>query len=351
MAGAPRRGALCPAQLAESAINGRCPGRAAGLWSIVAFSREKSVVIIGSGVIGLTTAVCLAEAGLPVHVVADRPAAQTTSAMAGAMWGPFASPDPRVSGWSLDSLADLLGASEDKSSGVRITRGVEAARTAVSPPGWLERALDFALCSPAEIPAGYVSGWSYSAPLFDMPVYLGYLWDRAAGAGATIQILDAPVRALRELAARSPVIINCTGLGSRALVPDPGLSAAWGQLVVVENPGVEGFFTDYPEIMEPTYFIAHEDHVILGGRVVHERMDLAPDNAIADRILDRCYAAEPRLAGSRVISFRTGLRPVRATVRLEREEQDGMLIIHNYGHGGSGVTLSWGCAREVLSLL
>jgi D-amino-acid oxidase len=267
------------------------------------------------------------------------------------MWGPFASPDPRVLGWSLDSLADLVSASKDESSGVRVVRGVEAARTPLTPPGWLRQALDFSLCTPAEIPPGYVAGWSYAAPIFDMPVYLDYLWKRAADAGATTEILDAPVRALRELARRSAVIVNCTGLGSRALVPDPGVSAAWGQLVVVENPGIEGFFSDYPENAEPTYFIAHDDHVVLGGRVVHERLDLAPDNQITSGILDRCHAAEPRLRGARVISVRTGLRPTRATVRLEREEHDGMLIIHNYGHGGSGVTLSWGCAREVLSLL
>lgn len=308
-------------------------------------------MILGTGVIGLTTAVCLAEAGYAVQIVADRPRNLTTSVMAGALWGPYASTDPRVLDWSLSSLADLTGASEDKLSGVRIVRGTEAARIPVTPPEWLRQAIDFALCSPAELPSGYVSGWSYSAPVFDMPRYLDYLWQRAAGSGASIEITGQPVRDLRDLAARSAVVINCAGLGARALVPDPELSGAWGQLVVVENPGIEGFFSDFPESLEPTYFIAHDDHVILGGQVVRDRADLAPDGAMADRARQRCYEAEPRLERSRVISVRTGLRPVRPMVRLEREERDGMLIIHNYGHGGSGVTLSWGCARAVLALL
>jgi len=38
-------------------------------------------------------------------------------------------------------------------------------------------------------------------------------------------------------------------------------------------------------------------------------------------------------------------------VRLERDRLgDGRTVIHDYGHGGSGFTLSWGCASEVLDI-
>jgi D-amino-acid oxidase len=51
-----------------------------------------------------------------------------------------------------------------------------------------------------------------------------------------------------------------------------------------------------------------------------------------------------------VLAERVGLRPFRKSgVRLERDQlRDGRAVIHNYGHGGGGFTLSWGCAREVL---
>jgi D-amino-acid oxidase len=47
------------------------------------------------------------------------------------------------------------------------------------------------------------------------------------------------------------------------------------------------------------------------------------------------------------VGHRVGLRPVRPAVRLEREGR----VIHCYGQGGAGVTLSWGCAEEVRELV
>ena len=54
----------------------------------------------------------------------------------------------------------------------------------------------------------------------------------------------------------------------------------------------------------------------------------------------------------KVFAERVGLRPFRKSgVRLERDQlSDGRTVIHNYGHGGAGFTLSWGCAEEVCGL-
>jgi D-amino-acid oxidase len=83
--------------------------------------------------------------------------------------------------------------------------------------------------------------------------------------------------------------------------------------------------------------------VVLGGTADDTRADRQPDDEVAARILQRCVAIEPRLAGLPVLEHRVGLRPARARVRLEREGT----VVHNYGHGGAGVSISWGCAREV----
>ena len=59
----------------------------------------------------------------------------------------------------------------------------------------------------------------------------------------------------------------------------------------------------------------------------------------------------PALAGARVVRHKVGLRPARPTVRLDAERRDGRTVVHCYGHGGAGVTLSWGCAADVVALV
>ena len=76
-----------------------------------------------------------------------------------------------------------------------------------------------------------------------------------------------------------------------------------------------------------------------------------PVPAVAERILRDCAVIEPRVHGLRVLGHRVGLRPFRPRVRLEAEPPGpGPLVVHNYGHGGAGITLSWGCAREAAAL-
>lgn len=66
--------------------------------------------------------------------------------------------------------------------------------------------------------------------------------------------------------------------------------------------------------------------------------------------MKRCAALVPQAAHARVLAHRVGLRPVRPTVRLELEHR-ARPVVHCYGHGGAGVTLSYGCAREVVQLV
>jgi D-amino-acid oxidase len=91
--------------------------------------------------------------------------------------------------------------------------------------------------------------------------------------------------------------------------------------------------------------------VVLGGTEVAGDWNTEPVPAVAMRILRDCAAVEPRLNGARVLGHRVGLRPFRPQVRLEAEPPgNGPLVVHNYGHGGAGITLSWGCAAEAAAL-
>lgn len=302
------------------------------------------VVVVGAGVIGLTLGVCLAEQGLRVQLRTRSAPSATTSAVASAMVGPsFAPPDDpngvreRVGIEEFTALAGVEG------SGVVLRRGRLVSRQAGPPLPGVQP------CSIAELPGGFVGGFWARLPLVDMPVYLDYLARRLAAAGG--QIVQAEVASLTELGDQAPLIANCAGLGARELVPDPSMRAVRGQQVVVDNPGLKEFFISAPFEPDWTAYWPYPDHVILGSSQAEDDERLEPDLALSEEILRRCIEVEPRLAHAQIRGHQVGLRPVRSSVRLEIEQLGGARCVHNYGHGGSGVTLSWGSAREAAALL
>jgi D-amino-acid oxidase len=186
---------------------------------------------------GLTTAICLAEAGVRTRIWTARMPLDTTSAAAGAMWGPYlVEPLDRVAVWSQRTLATLRQLAQNAETGVRLLAGVEASRTPVPPPDWGDQLDGFRLCQPGELRDGFGIGWRFIAPLVDMPTYLEYLLQRATVAGVDVEL--RAMQSLDEASSVAPVVVNCAGIGARDLVPDQRLTPIHGQLVVVENPGI-----------------------------------------------------------------------------------------------------------------
>ncbi len=314
-------------------------------------TREPDAVVIGAGVSGLTTAICLAEQGLQVTVRAAEPPLATTSAAAGALWGAhLVGRDDRVARWAEVTLARFLDMLGDPATGVRLLSGIIASRSPQQePPPWVASADGQPPRPAGALPAGYVAGWELTAPVVDMPAYLGYLLDRLRRADAEA-LDDCTFGSLSEAIEQSSagIIVNCAGIGAHKLVPDPAVTPVRGQVVVVANPGISDFFVGSGEDPDDlSYVFPHRETVVLGGTQQPDDWALEPDQAIAERIVRRCVAIEPRLAGADIIAHRVGLRPVRPSVRLETEDLGGgRRLLHNYGHGGAGITLSWGCALD-----
>src|SRR6266536_1358524 len=280
--------------------------------------RTPDVVVIGAGVVGLTTGICLAEAGLRVLIRTAAWPADTTSAVAGALIGPtFTAPGHpaggQVADWERTGVAEFTGLATDPGTGVHVGRGLLAARPAAvadgTPP--LDEVPQAELCRTEELPDGFAFGF----------------W-------ATL-----------------PLVANCTGVGARDLVPDPSVRPVRGQHVVVANPGIETFFLEAPLGPSWTAYLPHGDRVVLGGVAGEDDWSTEPNPATAAAILRRCADVEPRLADAEVIAHTAGLRPARPSVRLETARIDGVRCVHNYGHGGSGVALSWATARAAADLL
>ena len=306
---------------------------------------DMEVVVIGAGVSGLTTGICLAEAGHTVTIRTAAPPERTTSVAAGAIWGPVhvGAPD-RALGWAEHSLDVLTKLANDPDSGVRMAAGKEVTRTGAELPFWADLLPSMRWCEPAELAPGFTGGWHYTAPLASMPVYLDYLRKRYALAGGGLEI--AEVRTLEV----APVVVNCSGITARYLVPDPAVYPIRGQVVIAENPGIDEFFISRDEPLPSTvYMFPHGDTILLGGTMEEGDWDLTPKPFIAERIVAGALGIEPRLHGCRILEHRVGLRPCRTEVRLEPERVGDTLVWHNYGHGGAGISLSWGCAAEIAS--
>jgi D-amino-acid oxidase len=304
-------------------------------------------LVIGAGVCGLTTGISLAEAGLSVRIRTAALPEQTTSVAAGAVWGLVrVGPPERVLEWGRTGLEVLTKLAREPGTGVRMVSGREVSRNPLEPYYWTDLLPSLRLCDAAELPGGFTHGWHYTAPLATMPVYLQYLRDRFARAGGSLEL--APAGSLGELAGLAPVTVNCSGVRARDLVPDPQVRPVRGQVVIAANPGLEEFLIsrddDAPWIV---YMFPHGDTVLLGGTNEEGEWDTGAKPETAERIVAACAAIDPRLRGAEILGHRVGLRPYRPGVRLESEPLGGGVLWHNYGHGGAGVSLSWGCAAAI----
>ncbi|MGH3898178.1 MAG: FAD-dependent oxidoreductase [Pseudonocardiaceae bacterium] len=263
------------------------------------------VLVIGAGVIGLSTAVTLAEAGYPVVVRTAEPSEATTSAVAGALWGPWlVKPRHRVLRWAEHTLTTLCNLAAHRDTGVRLAAGIDASDVPHDPPDWAHLLPDRRPCTREEIPAGYGYGTRCTVPLVDMPTYLT---ERLTVAGGAIQIKS--IESLDDVAHSWPLIVNCTGLGAHALVPDHQVHPVRGHHVIVSNPGLTDFIeTDTGDSPDLIAIYPHPGHVVLGGTAEVGKWDRTPNPAIGQAILERCTRLESRLADAQVIDHLVGLR-------------------------------------------
>jgi D-amino-acid oxidase len=311
-------------------------------------------LVIGGGVSGLTSALCLLRAGHGATIWAKALPPDTTSNVAAAVWYPYkAYPEDRVTAWGAEAYRAFKRLAGDAATGVLMAQVVEARPEPASDPWWVSAVEGFRHARPEELPAGYADGYVFDAPVIAMPIYLSYLLDRVRTEGGIVEQRD--VAELGEALARSVVVVNCAGLGARELASDSDLHAARGQVVRVRHNGYRRVLLDDTGPNAVAYIVPRVDDIVLGGvdDEYDERTEVDP--AQIPDILRRCANLAPEFAGiteNDILGVAVGLRPVRSAVRLEAERPGpGQAVIHNYGHGGAGVTLSWGCAAEVVRLV
>jgi len=310
-------------------------------------SKAMRCSVLGAGVSGLTCAIKLLESGHNVEIVSDKFSPETVSDVAAALWYPFlTAPAERAGEWGKVTYQELERlATDSPESGVTIRDGREYLREVVELPSWKDDISHFRVLESSEIPDGFVFGWEFRSPIIEMPKYMPWLREKVESGGGSFRQMF--VNDLKEV--EGELIVNCVGLGARELCEDDDVRPARGQILFIDqDPGI-GHYDQQPESL--TYTIPRSDVTVLGGTAQMDDWSLEIRDEDNETILEKVEAIWPDVDRSRIIGGTVGLRPSRTEVRLEEEEVDGRRVVHNYGHGGAGVTLSWGCAEEVVGIV
>ncbi len=314
---------------------------------------ENRLLIIGCGVSGLTCGIKLQENGFQTKIVASKLPPETTSNIAPAYWYPYkVNPPDKVLKWGALSYEYFSSLKDTKKSGVSFIKLIKLYDREVPLPSWTEITTGFKILSKSDLPDGYGFGFSTQVPLIEAPVYMRYLLSRYVNSGGEVSRLNNDIESVDKYAGEYGFIINCSGLGSYKLFNDKKMFPIRGQLVRTTNPGINNIYSDQEGHLALSYIVPRANDCILGGTADENNWDEEVKMDISDRIMQYCAKIQPLLKDSAILNNVVGLRPGREQVRLEYEEyKSKQKIVHNYGHGGAGFTLSWGCAEEVLQLV
>lgn len=325
----------------------------------------KHIAVVGGGIIGLSVAVRLASAGRRVLVYTRDDVSSTTSSRAGAVFSAFDAWDLR------DELAEsarafaILAGSEPR-SGVSLRASREYWTVAREAPAWTALVAEVLGERVEHLGAlgEYAGGFRLVVPQIDIVQYMPWLRQQALDAGASIVVGE--VANLSEVFEQgAALVVNASGLGARGLAGDHAVTPMRGQVLHV--PNALGL-TEALDATEPdgriTYIYPFPRHVVLGGTYEPGQERCETDEATLLEIVARCrrllalhgHARAGELGRDRLRAV-AGLRPARVqggrmeAVRIECERTPDGQVIHAYGHGRAGVTLSWGTAWRVMQMI
>jgi D-amino-acid oxidase len=194
------------------------------------------------------------------------------------------------------------------------------------------------------VPQGFVLAYDVEVPLIETQIFLPWLMEKLKSNG--VKFIQKELNSFDEVSGDYDLVINCTALGSRRLCNDQTIYPIRGQVALVAPDESLPIFLHN---QQPFYVVPRKDATIIGGTFEENVGEVATFPETLDRLHQQAKSIFPQLKDTNIKGSWAGLRPFRKEIRLEKEADKN--IIHNYGHGGSGFTVGWGCAEEVLSIV
>ena len=328
------------------------------------------IAIVGAGVSGLSVGVCLAETleglvDITIFAQELHPSASVASYGAGAIFTPGGTYTGGVNlaferaskQWSKDTFDWLVKIHESGNgevAGVKQFPALRGFTNANVASDYKELLVDFKMLSPTEcrdhsLPSRLNTVWSFKTFVVDVTKYLPWLLQKFRKSGGLL--VQQKVHRLGDL--DYDIVINCCGLGAKELANDPSVYPVRGHMVAVWAPWIKHIRQIRElDLSHVAYVFPRGNEVILGGTAEPNVWSTEPDPHIVDSVYHKCLELCPQLKGARILRSWACLRPVRDTVRVEIDEGIvSPVVIHNYGHGGQGYQLSWGCAKEVVKFV
>ncbi|ELU16357.1 hypothetical protein CAPTEDRAFT_227776 [Capitella teleta] len=322
--------------------------------------RGGGVGVIGAGVVGLSAALRILQEhdGTQVTIYANRFSPHTTGDGAAGFWEPYAVGDTPVGDivrWGQETfewIERLAQSEEAKESGTFYVSSCHIYHEHVEDPIWKDTVHGFRRMTGNELLhyPGHTCGFAYTTVMSEGCRYVKWLTKRCKTLGAIF--IQKEISDLAEVSSHD-IVVNCSGLGARELVGDASVFPIKGQIITTKAPWIKHClnFDD-----EGVYMLVGSQNVYIGGSSEKGNEDPTPDPDQSKRIWNDITRLVPSLCGAERVGEWGGLRPGRPQVRLEAEEVsltngEILKVIHNYGHGGAGLTLHWGCAEQCRRLI
>ena len=310
---------------------------------------SKQIVIVGAGISGMSTAFLLAGQGHHITICATVFSPHITSNRAAAFWFPYhIRNDKRGIEWCNTSYSYYKDFAREPATGISMRQLKKVLRKGVveEEPVWIEFMPEgsYSILKGAAVEEGIDTIYNVTVPLIETQLFLPWLQQQLVEKG--VEFKTAFIDDLDALTKDYDLVINCSALGAGKLCNDTTITPVRGQVVLLEPIPDMPIYLDNEKLL---YVVPRKDAIIVGGTYEVGVATEVTEPSTLERLLNNACEALPVLKKQAVIGSWAGVRPYRPEVRVEKEAKKN--IIHNYGHGGSGFTLAFGCAESVCKLV